>query len=131
MVETDFEITDDMIRDMHVRWEQQKLKSENPFVFDLIRVLAKYSNGAKRSIVIDLILSKRQQVGLEIPKSFDETVQAAMNFHCKDSDVFKERGAQETEALFSWPKGKGAGFWKLERENTREWLNRKASGGHV
>lgn len=116
------EITDEMLREMHRKSEQRSLKFENPFVFDIIRVLSKPPQ-LKRSIALDLIRSNRVGLGLEITPAFDETVQSALQYHCREAAEFRKRGVPETEALFCWPKGKGAGVWSLLRENTKRWLD--------
>jgi hypothetical protein len=59
---------------------------------------------------------------LPIPKTFDSTVQAAYQFYCQDSQEFKKRDVDFSEALFSWPEGKGAGVWALNRDNARQWI---------
>ena len=118
----DLEITDEMLREIQAAWDARLLRLKHPYVFDLIRVLAPYPNGIKRSIALDWLERNRRNAGLPVPPTFDSTVQAALQYYCRDSDVFKERDAPADEALFCWPKGKGKGVWAVLRENAAAWL---------
>ncbi|MGA9600667.1 MAG: hypothetical protein WBS22_10545 [Methylocystis sp.] len=118
----DFELPDDLLKEIQSAYDAHLLKIKHPYVFDLIKTLMNYPNGLKRKFVIDFMLKKRKDLGLPIPRSFENTVQAQMNFYCKDSEVFKERRASEDEALFCWPKGPGAGAWALIRPSAKRWV---------
>jgi hypothetical protein len=123
----DLTITDDLLREIHEAWEARTLRLKHPYVFDLIKVLATSAKSPRMS-VIDRLHANRKNAGLPIPEKFDSVVQAQCNYYCRDSDVFKKRGAPPSDALFSWPNGKGAGVWALIRENAGPWVkaNREA-----
>ena len=118
---SDIEITDDDLREIQEAWDKRLLRLKYPYTFDLIRVLARYPK-LKRTIAIDAMWRTRKDAGLPIPKAFEESVQASLQYYCRDSSEFKKRGAPDSEALFCWPKGKGAGVWALIRENAKVWV---------
>ena len=110
------------------------LRLKHPYVFDLIKVLAPYPK-LKRTIALDAMWRTRKDAGLPIPRIFDSSVQAALQYYCEES-VFKARGGQPGEALFRWPDGPGAGVWAVVRETARPWVQanraaipRRALGG--
>jgi hypothetical protein len=110
--ETELEITDEMLQEIAKELAEEAItKMEHPYVFDLIKVLAPYPNGLRRMIALDWLRSTRLRLGLPIPPTFDETVQASLQYYCRDSTVFKNRNAPSQEAIFCWPKGKRAGVW--------------------
>lgn len=122
----DSEEMDAILREVQAALDAKRLQLEHPYVFDLIKVLAGRPL-VKPSIAVDWMERNRRNVGLPIPPAFRESVQAALNYHCLDSDVFKSRKVPSKEALFCWPKGKRMG-WALIEANAREWVkaNRKA-----
>jgi hypothetical protein len=83
---------------------------------------SRYPRAQRRTYVLTLLRSNRTRAGLPVPRTFDDAAQRALEYYCLDSDVFKERKVSESEALFCWPKGKGAGVWGLIRENARRWV---------
>jgi hypothetical protein len=92
----------------------------------LIRVLAKVKS-ASRFYVLDRVRHNRKSAGIEIPNRFDASVQHALEYYCRDSDVFKKRKVPDEEALFLWPKGKGKGIWALNRPAAKVWVERKVT----
>jgi len=116
-----------MLRLVHEAWEAKVLRLKHPYVFDLIKVLAPHPHGLRRMIVLDRLIRNRKRAGLPIPRSFDSTVQSTLQYYCQDSDIFQNRNASPQDALFCWPKGKGAGFWGLMIDNARLWVNRNRS----
>jgi hypothetical protein len=119
----DIEITDEDLRQAQEAWEIHFQQLKHPYVFDLIKVLAPYPR-VKRSFALDRLHANRKALGLPIPSTFDESVQAALNYYCQDSDVFKKRNPDPSEALFSWPLGKGKGVWAVNLVNAKEWVVR-------
>jgi hypothetical protein len=118
---SDLEITDEALREIQKAWEARLLRLKNPYVFDLIKALARYPK-CRRIIVLDTVHRNRKNAGLPIPRSFDDTVQRALEYYCIDSDVFRARKVPMSEALFCWPEGKGAGVWALIHANARPWV---------
>jgi hypothetical protein len=119
---SDFVLSAEEHEALQAAWKLKLLKVKHPYVFDLIAVLAPYPRAQKRTYVLTLLRSNRTRAGLPIPRTFDDAAQRALEYYCIDSDVFKERKVPESEALFCWPKGKGAGVWGLNRENARRWV---------
>lgn len=110
------------LRDIEAKAATQKLKRQNPWVYDLILVLLPYPNGLSRNTIIDWIERKRKAKGLPMPAKFEETVQAAYNAHSEASSVFK---GQPGEALFYPVGGKGSGKWALHRDVAIAWLRQR------
>jgi hypothetical protein len=128
----DLEITDDVLRQVQADWDNRVLRLKHPYVFDLIKVLAPYPQVSRR-FALDTMWRTRKDAGLPIPRTFDNSVQASFQYYCRDSDEFKKRNAPEGDALFCWPKGKGAGVWALLAENARLWVraNRALLAGRI
>jgi hypothetical protein len=126
-VDDSWEITDEDLRAMQEAWDRKLLKLKHPYVLDLIKTLAPYRQ-CPRGYVLDTLCRNRKEAGLPIPPKFESTAQRALEYYCLHSDVFKKRNVASTEALFAWPKGKGAGTWALIHENARAWVkkNREA-----
>jgi hypothetical protein len=101
---------------------QQKLRIENPWVLDLIKVLYPHPKGLSRSVVLHAVLRNRRQRGHPLPRQPEETIQSALQQHCMDSRVFQKRRAPSEDGLFHWPKGAGAGVWAVYPERAQVWL---------
>jgi hypothetical protein len=115
------EITAEVLREVQAAWDAKLLRLKHPYVFDLIKVLAPYPK-LRRTIALDAIWRTRKDAGLPIPRTFDSSVQAALQYYCEESKVFKARGGLPAEALFRWPDGPGAGVWAVVRETARPWV---------
>jgi hypothetical protein len=115
------EITPDFLREVQAAFDAKLLRLKHPYVFDLIKVLAPYPR-LKRTIALDAMWRTRKDAGLPIPRTFDSSVQAALQYYCAESKVFKRRGGLPGEALFRWPDGPGAGIWAVVRETARPWV---------
>jgi hypothetical protein len=111
-----------VLRRLQEAWDARLLRLKNPYVLDVVRGLAPHPRGLRSMILLDRLRSTRMSMGLPIPRTFDASVQAAVNYHCRDSDVFKDRDAPDSEALFCWPQGKGKGIWAIIADNTRLWV---------
>jgi len=104
---------------------ERRLRLENPWVLDLIKVLYPHPNGLSRPIVIHMVLKNRRQRGHPIPENPEETIQSDLQRHCVDSKVFKRRKAPVEDGLFHWPKGPGAGVWAVYPDKAQAWLKRR------
>jgi hypothetical protein len=51
---------------------------------------------------LDAMWRTRKDAGLPIPRTFDSSVLAALQYYCEESKVFRRRGGQPGEALFRW-----------------------------
>lgn len=99
---------------------------ESQQLYSLVRALKQHPPGMKRRIVLDHCLRIWRNEGWEIPRTFDDSIQQALERHCKDSEVFKKRIASgecsEDDALFYWPDGAGAGRWAMYADRAFDWL---------
>lgn len=73
---------------------------DHAYVVDLVRILLPHEEGMARQRLLAELENQRKKDGLRIPFKFEQTVQAAYNFYCKDSLVFQKRQGTLSEALF-------------------------------
>jgi hypothetical protein len=115
----------DTLEELQQKAESKKIRRENPYVLDLIKVLWRYKAGFGRTYVIDRIWELRQSKDLPMPKTFESTVQSAFNSHCEDSTVFRKRDVGPEQALFYSVGGKGSGRWAVHHQRAKEWVSKK------
>lgn len=60
---SDITITDDELRAMQEAWDAKLLRLKHPYVFDLIKVLARYPK-CHRGYVLDTLWRNRKDAGL-------------------------------------------------------------------
>jgi hypothetical protein len=117
----DIEITEDDLRAAQaaadVHWRQLR----HPYIFDLIKVLAPRQK-LKRTIALDWIYKSRTELGLPIPRTFNNTVQSSFQYYCSEASAFMKRNGPSSEALFYFADGKGEGVWAVNLENARAWV---------
>lgn len=118
---------DELFRELDEIAALAKLRKEHTYVEDMIKLLLPRRNGMRRLHVIDDLEKQRQELGLPIPKKFEQTVQSAYNQNCIDSAVFQRRLRQHPDlvAPFHSPGGKGSGKWAVNPELARDWLKRR------
>jgi hypothetical protein len=124
MTDDIFGLTDIELNEIYIAVQQKRLRFEHPLALDLIKVLVRVKS-ASRIFVLDQVRRNRESAGIEIPQEFDASVQHALEYYCRDSDVFKKRKVPDEEALFLWPKGKGRGVWALNRSAAKVWVGKK------
>jgi hypothetical protein len=108
-----------LLEEYEAREAARQVRRDNPYVLDLI---LPHRRGLRRPLVLDLLHKSRRDRNLPIPSNFDETVQSVFQQHCADSAVFKKKGKLQSEALFYWPDGKGAGKWAIYADRAEVWL---------
>ena len=113
---------DEIFRQVDAERQAKKLRRDNPYALDIIRVLRGRETGVSRGFVLHSVERNRRRLGLPIPKTFEQAVQQSCERFCIDSDVFKERRVPREEAIFAWPKGKGAGHWAIRQPEADNWL---------
>jgi len=108
-------------------WEKKKLRRERPWVFDIIRVLWGHqsSQGMRIAVLCREVWHIRQPSGLNMPKSFTETVQSCLNQHTSQSSVWAKNGSRAEDDIFYSPQGKGSGTWAVHRDRASAWLRRR------
>ena len=84
------EFTDAELEEINSAVRQNTLRIENPLALDLIKVLARVKS-ASQIFVLDQVRRNRACAGIEIPDEFDSSVQHALEYYCRESDVFKEK----------------------------------------
>jgi len=114
---------DEIIAEIEADEAKRKLKRENPYALDLIRVLWPYGEkGWYRLDAIHAVWKRRDQTGVNMPKKFESTVQSDYNRHTSTSSVFS--GKPEDD-LFYPVGGKGSGRWAVHRDRAKAWLLQK------
>jgi hypothetical protein len=97
-------------------------KFNHPYVGDLIAVLNGYPNGRKRLRVMEVMEQERSDLGLPVPKRFEQTVQAVYQRHSADSDVFIAQRLPDEKPLFFSVGRKGSGTWAVDEQAAIAWL---------
>jgi hypothetical protein len=96
-------------------------KSEHPYVADLIDVLRRHPKGRLRRTVIELPWRQREPLGLQMPRTFIETVQNAYNRHADGYAGFLDNREPREKPLF-FSGGKNSGFWAVDEKAATAWL---------
>jgi hypothetical protein len=99
--------------------KSKKLRSERPWVRDIIRVLWNYRSGVSMQRLTEELWEMRQPAGLPMPRRFTKTVQSFLNQHTHQSSRWN--GKSEDDLFYS-PKGKGSGTWAVHHETAAAWL---------
>jgi hypothetical protein len=119
----DFTLDDIDFDAMLKTWEARKTRRNNPYALHLIEIL--YPHGERGLLirfVYDRIRRRRVDLGLPIPRTFEETVRSAYNAQCELSDVLTR---DPSEALFYPVGGKRSGRWAVHRDRIRPWINNR------
>lgn len=117
---------DALVQEVEAKLANRKLRRDNPYVRDIVKVLWPYQRGLHRRYVVDRVWSLRNPTGLPMPKAFEQTVQSAFNQHNEESSVFRKKGGKLEDALFYPFGGKGSGVWAVRHDRAEAWLRRKA-----
>jgi hypothetical protein len=99
--------------------QKEELRKEHPWVYDLVRILAKRPDGLTNQQIYREMESLRPP-GLPIPRRFHETIRNALNSHHGGAAGW--RGKPEDE-LFRQPKGRG--HWAIDIERATAWVEAK------
>lgn len=103
----------------------RRLRLQNPWVLDLIKVLYPHPRGISRSIVLHTVQKNRANRGHEPIETPEEAIQSAYNRFCVDSAVFRKRKTKwPDEGMFHSPRGPGAGVWAIYQDKAQAWLKR-------
>lgn len=113
---------EELLRELDDYVAARTLRLENRYVLDLIAILYPHKNGLPRRQVINTMWKRRGQKGVNMPKAFDETIQAAFQAYAGDYAAFKARHAKVEDDLFWPPRGKGAGQWAVRQDRADAWL---------
>lgn len=90
---------------------------------DIIKALLKFpmTYRAHRHDVFSLVEEIRKRRGAPIPRTFEDTVQRSFQNFCGDAAGFDK---PEEFNLFCFPEGKWAGYWSLNEDNVRGYLQK-------
>jgi len=104
---------DDLLRQVEEADAERKLRKENPWVRDIIRVLWGTQTFMFMSTLTRQLWDLRKKSDLPMPDKFEETVQSCLNQHTAQSKVWAKNGAKVEDDLFYSPKGKHSGTWAV------------------
>jgi hypothetical protein len=82
---------DELSRIVDASRKLKELRTERPWVRDIIRVLWGFRSGTTVDRLTKELWSLRNPSGLPEPKAFKKTVQSALNHHTSQSKLFKGR----------------------------------------
>ena len=85
----------------------------------IVRALWKHPSGRVRADVYQSIRIDAEKRGRKIPRTFDQTIQQSFEKFNSGSDVWDGNPQHD---IFSFPQGKGAGFWGLNLDRAKEWM---------
>lgn len=114
---------DKLLKELDEYVAARRLRLANPYVLDLIAILYPHKNGLPRRQVINTMWRRRGQKGVNMPKAFDETIQAAFQTYAGDYAAFQARRAKLEDDLFFAPRGKGSGRWAVRQARADAWLS--------
>lgn len=95
-------------------------QASDTYVTDLIEILAPHVNGLSRRLVLTSLRRSRERKGLPIPDTFEETVQSVFNQHCIQSEVFRNRSADDNGFFCSVHDGNTA-VWVVDTRRADAW----------
>jgi hypothetical protein len=109
---------DKILEEAHKLWEASQLRKEQPWVLDLIKVMARYPKGTLRRFVIESVWRIREPTNLNMPKAFGETVQSAFNTHNSEK-------VDSEDGLFFAYGPHGSRKWGVHLDKIEPWLKKK------
>ena len=114
---------DELIAEVEAADAKRQIRRENPYALHLIRVLWPHGErGWYRLDAIDAVWRRREPIGVNMPKKFENTVQSDYNRHTSSSSQFS--GKPEDDLFY--PVGrKGSGRWAVHRDRAERWLRQK------
>jgi hypothetical protein len=100
----------------------RKLRSEHPYLVDLIAVLRAHPAGLRRWSVMRAIRRKRESSSLPIHQKFEDEVERAFRRLCADSESLKNNGTPAEAALFYRPPERAGEVWAVYADRAEAWL---------
>jgi hypothetical protein len=100
----------------------RRLRTEHPYLVDLIAVLRANRAGLRRWSVMRAIRHKREHAGLPIHQKFEDEVERAFRRLCADGDAIKLRDCSAETALFYRPKERAGEVWAVYADRAEAWL---------
>jgi hypothetical protein len=98
----------------------RKLRSEHPYVVDLIGVLRAHPGGLRRWSVMRAMRNRRKDAAGPIPQKFEDEVERVFRRWCGDAD--KTQDCAEITALFYRPGERAGEVWAVFRDRAEAWL---------
>jgi hypothetical protein len=103
----------------------RKLRSELPYVVDLIAVLREHPAGLRRWSVMRAMRARRERTGASIPQKFEDEVERAFRRFSANADSIKNRSCSAETALFHKPEGKAGEVWAVFTDRADAWLEKE------
>jgi hypothetical protein len=98
----------------------RKLRSEFPYVVDLIGVLRAHPGGLRRWSVMRAMRNRRKDSAGPIPQKFEDEVERVFRRWCGDADKIRETA--DATALFYRPGERAGEVWAVHSERADSWL---------
>ncbi len=100
----------------------RRLRTEHPYLVDLIAVLRANPAGLRRWSVMRAIRRKREDSNLPIHQKFEDEVERAFRRLCADADSLKIRDCTAETALFYRPRERAGEVWAVYMDRAEAWL---------
>ena len=104
----------------------RKLRSDQPILSELIKVLAPHPGGLRRWSVMRAIRNERERASRDISQKFEDEVERTFRRFCADAEGAKTRTCDPTEALFYRPREKAGEVWAIFPDRAKAWLASEA-----
>jgi len=101
----------------------RRLRSNQPILVELIKVLTPHPGGLRRWSVMRAIRKNRESAAHDIPQKFEDEVERTFRQFCADADNAKIRLCAAEDALFYRPKEKAGEVWAIILDRAKTWLD--------
>jgi len=95
----------------------RKLRSEHPYVVDLIGVLRAHPGGLRRWSVMRAMRNRRKDSAGPIPQKFEDEVERVFRRWCAGAD-----NAHDCTTLFYRPEERAGEVWAVHGDRAETWL---------
>jgi len=95
-----------------------------PYIESIIHVLLPYRMGLSRSNAISAVYARRASRNIDLPDTFEQTIQSAFNSRCATSTTHDLHNPNVVALFYSEHEGKKA-IWKVADVAAKAWLRKK------
>jgi len=99
------------------------LRSDQPILSELIKVLAPHPGGLRRWSVMRAIRKDRESAARDIPQKFEAEVERIFRRFCADAGDAKTSTCAAKDAFFYRPKEKAGEVWGIIPDRAKAWLD--------
>jgi hypothetical protein len=100
-----------------------RLRSDQPILIELIKVLAPHPGGLRRWSVMRAIRKDRESAARDIPQKFEDEVERTFRRFCTDVGDAKTRTCAAKDAFFYRAKERAGEVWVIFPDRAKAWLD--------